>query len=177
MSSSMRCRKGVMGRMIFMRRLLAGREMSNAAERACHAADAGVIVGQRAQGGLDEIYEVEMVWEEGVLPERSERFSARENMAHVPYFLRCYRKAMWDLTKIIDWSIISHEGGRVWQSRAQQTRDRAPKRRPRRPWWPRGPSSSWSRGTTRRASRTCCRPPGCPRAPSITISRAKRRLR
>ena len=48
-----------------MRRLLAGREMTNAAERDCHAADAGVIVGQRAQGGLDEIYEVEMVWEEG----------------------------------------------------------------------------------------------------------------
>jgi SAM-dependent MidA family methyltransferase len=27
-----------------------------------------------------------MVWEEGVLPERSERFSASENMEHVPYF-------------------------------------------------------------------------------------------
>jgi len=36
-----------------------------AAARDSHAADAGVIVGQRAQGGLDEIYEVEMVWEEG----------------------------------------------------------------------------------------------------------------
>ena len=77
-----------------MRRLLAGREMSNAAVRACHAADAGVIVGQRAQGGLDEIYEVEMVWEEGVLPERSERFSARENMEHVRYFLHYYREAL-----------------------------------------------------------------------------------
>ena len=50
--------------------------MSNAAERDDHAADAGVIVGQRAQGGLAELYEVGMVWEEGVLPERSERFSA-----------------------------------------------------------------------------------------------------
>jgi hypothetical protein len=63
--------------MIFMRRLLAGREMTNTAERDCHAADAGVIVGQRAQGGPDELYEVRMVGEEGVLPERSERFSAR----------------------------------------------------------------------------------------------------
>ena len=34
-----------------------------------------------------------MVWEEGVLPERSERFSASENIAHVPYFLDYYRKA------------------------------------------------------------------------------------
>jgi hypothetical protein len=47
-----------------------------AAARDSHAADAGVIVGQRAQGGPDELYEVERVWEEGVLPERSERFSA-----------------------------------------------------------------------------------------------------
>jgi hypothetical protein len=62
--------------MIFMGRLLAGREMINAAERDCHAANAGVIVVQRAQGGPDEPYEVEMVWEDGVLPERSERFSA-----------------------------------------------------------------------------------------------------
>jgi hypothetical protein len=70
--------------MIFMSRLLACREMSNAAERDSHAADAGVIVGQRAQGGLDEIYEVGMVWEEGVLPERSERFSARAIMGSLP---------------------------------------------------------------------------------------------
>jgi hypothetical protein len=63
--------------MIFMRGLLACREMTNAAERDGHAADAGVIVVQRAQGGPHEIYEVRMVWEEGVLPERSERFSAR----------------------------------------------------------------------------------------------------
>jgi hypothetical protein len=62
--------------MIFMRRLLAGREMTNAAERDGSAADAGVIVGQRVQGGPDEHYEVRMVGEEGVLPERSERFSA-----------------------------------------------------------------------------------------------------
>ena len=62
--------------MIFMRGLLACREMTNAAERDGHAADAGVIVGQRAQGGPDALYEVRMVWEEGVLPERSERFSA-----------------------------------------------------------------------------------------------------
>jgi hypothetical protein len=55
-------------------------EMTNAAERDGHAADAGVIVVQRAQGGLDELNEVRMVWEEGVLPERSERFSARYNM-------------------------------------------------------------------------------------------------
>ena len=59
-----------------MRRLLACMEMTNTAERDCHAADAGVIVVQRAQGGPDELYEVRMVWEEGVLPERSERFSA-----------------------------------------------------------------------------------------------------
>jgi hypothetical protein len=26
-----------------------------------------------------------MIWEEGVLPERSERFSARRIMAHVPF--------------------------------------------------------------------------------------------
>jgi hypothetical protein len=57
--------------------------MTNAAERAGHAADAGVIVGQRAQGGPDELYEVRMVWEEGGLPERSERFSAGRIMAHV----------------------------------------------------------------------------------------------
>jgi hypothetical protein len=53
--------------MIFMRGLLACREMTNAAERDGHAADAGVIVVQRAQGGPHEIYEVRMVWEEGVL--------------------------------------------------------------------------------------------------------------
>ena len=63
-----------------MRRLLAGREMLNTAERDCHAADAGVIVVQRAQGGPDEPYEAGMVWVEGVLPERSERFSASEIM-------------------------------------------------------------------------------------------------
>jgi hypothetical protein len=62
--------------MIFMRGLLACREMTNAAERDGHAADAGVIVVQRAQGGPDELYEVRMVGEDGVLPERSERFSA-----------------------------------------------------------------------------------------------------
>src|SRR5512145_2368740 len=76
----MRCRKGVIGRMIFMRRLLACLERANAAERNCHAADAGVIVGQRAQRGLDELDEVRIVGEEGVLPERSERFSARGDM-------------------------------------------------------------------------------------------------
>ena len=59
-------------------------EMSNAAERDDHAADAGVIVGQRAQGGLDEIYEVGMVWEKGVLPERSERFSASRIIERFP---------------------------------------------------------------------------------------------
>ena len=59
-----------------MRGLLACREMTNAAERDGHAADAGVIVGQRAQGGPDEFYEVGTVWEEGVLHERGERFSA-----------------------------------------------------------------------------------------------------
>jgi hypothetical protein len=57
--------------------------MTNAASRACHAADTGVIVGQGAQEGPDELYEVGMVWEEGVLPERSERFSASWIMAHV----------------------------------------------------------------------------------------------
>jgi hypothetical protein len=51
-------------------------EMITTAQRDCHAADAGVIVVQRAQGGPDELYEMGMVWEEGVLPERSERFSA-----------------------------------------------------------------------------------------------------
>jgi hypothetical protein len=58
-------------------------EMINTAQRDCHAADAGVIVGQRAQGGPDERYEMGMVWEEGVLPERSERFSASEIIKHV----------------------------------------------------------------------------------------------
>jgi len=67
--------------------------MTNAAERDGHAADAGVIVGQRAQGGPDELYEVRMVWEEGVLPERSERFSARTYMEHVRYLFHSYRKA------------------------------------------------------------------------------------
>jgi hypothetical protein len=43
-------------------------EMTNAAERDGHAADAGVIVGQRAQGGPDKLYEVRMVWEEGFYP-------------------------------------------------------------------------------------------------------------
>ena len=59
-----------------MGRLLACLEIPNAAERDGHAADAGVIVGQSAQGGLDERYEGRMVGEKGVLPERSERFSA-----------------------------------------------------------------------------------------------------
>ena len=59
-----------------MRGLLACREMTNATKRDGHAADAGVIVVPRAQGGPDEFYEVRMVWEEGVLPERSERFSS-----------------------------------------------------------------------------------------------------
>ena len=57
--------------------------MTNAALRACHAADTGVIVGQGAQGEPDELYEARMVWEEGVLPERSERFSASRLMEHV----------------------------------------------------------------------------------------------
>jgi len=34
-----------------------------------------------------------MVWEEGVLPERSERFSASENMEHVRYLRDYYREA------------------------------------------------------------------------------------
>jgi hypothetical protein len=50
-----------MERMIFMSRLLACKGMINAAERDGHAADAGVIVGQRAQGGPDERDEVGMV--------------------------------------------------------------------------------------------------------------------
>jgi hypothetical protein len=58
-------------------------EMINTAQRDCHAADAGVIVVQRAQGRPDELYEMGMVWEEGVLPERSERFSASEIIEHV----------------------------------------------------------------------------------------------
>jgi hypothetical protein len=62
----------------------------NAAARDSHAADAGVIVGQRAQGGPDELYEVERVWEEGVLPERSERFSARAIMAIISLLLQNY---------------------------------------------------------------------------------------
>jgi len=84
MSSSMRCRKGVIGRMIFMRRLLACMRRIKAASRDSHAADAGVIVGQRAQGGPDELYEVERVCEEEVLPERSERFSANVFMLCLP---------------------------------------------------------------------------------------------
>jgi hypothetical protein len=58
--------------------------MINAAARDGHAADAEVIVAQRVQGGPDELYKVEMVWEEGVLPERSERFSARTVMEIFP---------------------------------------------------------------------------------------------
>jgi len=65
-----------MGRMIFMRGLLVCCEMMSWAWRCGHAIHTGVIVVQRAQGGPDELYEVRMVWEEGVLPERSERFSA-----------------------------------------------------------------------------------------------------
>ena len=65
-----------------MRGLLACRERTNAAKRDGHAADAGVIVVPRAQGEPDEFYEVRMVGEEGVLPERSERFSAISLMAH-----------------------------------------------------------------------------------------------
>ena len=34
-----------------------------------------------------------MTWEEEMLPERSERFSARTNVAHVPYLFQRYRKA------------------------------------------------------------------------------------
>jgi hypothetical protein len=63
---------------------------TNAASRACHAADTGVIVGQRAQGGPDELYEVGMIWEEGVLPERSERFSARAIMTIISLFVQNY---------------------------------------------------------------------------------------
>jgi len=55
--------------------------MIKAAAHDSHAADAGVMVGQRAQGGPDKFYEVRMVWEEGVLPERSERFSASDDMS------------------------------------------------------------------------------------------------
>jgi len=40
-------------------------ERTNTAERDGHAADAGVIVDQRAQGGPDELYEVRIVWQEG----------------------------------------------------------------------------------------------------------------
>jgi hypothetical protein len=62
--------------------------MTNAAKRDGHAADAGVIVGQRAQGGPDELDGMRMVWKEGVLPERSERFSARANMRCSTYLLK-----------------------------------------------------------------------------------------
>ena len=82
--------------------------MSNAAERDGHAADAGVIVGQRDQGGPDEPYEVGMVWEEGVLPERSERFSARENIAHVPYSHRFTGEAYRRSSALRDPKIINH---------------------------------------------------------------------
>jgi hypothetical protein len=64
--------------------------MTNAVSRACHAADAGVIVVQRIQGEPDELHDVRMVWEERILPERSERFSTRVIMAsltHVDVFL------------------------------------------------------------------------------------------
>src|SRR4029450_5037480 len=54
---------GVRGRMIFMRRLLACMGMTHAGSRACHAADAGVIVVQRIQGEPDELHDVRMVWE------------------------------------------------------------------------------------------------------------------
>ena len=81
-----------------MRRLLAGREMTNAAERDCHAADAGVIVVQRAQGGPDELYEVGMIWEEGVVPERSERFSARTDMRCSAYLFICARWSILGVT-------------------------------------------------------------------------------
>jgi len=57
-----------MGRMIFMRGLLACRERTNAAERDGYAADAGVIVVQRAQRGLDELYKVRMVGRKGFYP-------------------------------------------------------------------------------------------------------------
>src|SRR5262245_35993258 len=59
-------------------------ERTNAAVRDGHAADAGVIVGQRAQGGPDELDEVRMVWKEEVLPERRKRFSARGDMQKPP---------------------------------------------------------------------------------------------
>jgi len=41
-------------------------------------------VVRRAQGEPDALHEVGMVWEEGVLPERSERFSSSRIMEHVP---------------------------------------------------------------------------------------------
>ena len=82
-----------------MRGLLACREMTNATKRDGHAADAGVIVVPRAQGGPDEFYEVRMVWEEGVLPERSERFSARERMRSFGLFLQFFREALGKLTQ------------------------------------------------------------------------------
>src|SRR5262249_35366032 len=47
MSSSMRWRKGVMGRWIFMARLLALRELTSVAWHGGHAIDAGVIVRWR----------------------------------------------------------------------------------------------------------------------------------
>jgi hypothetical protein len=70
-------------------------EMTNAAEPDGHAADAGVIVVQRAQGGPDELYEVRMVWEDGVLPERSERFSATGFMQFARLCRVDHRRSRW----------------------------------------------------------------------------------
>ncbi len=53
---------------------------------------------QRAQGGPDELYEVGMIWEEGVVPERSERFSARTDMRCSAYLFLCARWSILGVT-------------------------------------------------------------------------------
>src|SRR5213593_2749992 len=55
MSSSMRRRKGVMGRMIFIRRLLVCIEMTSSAWRCCYAIHRGVIVSWAEGDGETDV--------------------------------------------------------------------------------------------------------------------------
>src|SRR5439155_19769989 len=86
MSSSMRWRKGVMGRWIFMTRLLALREMTSWAWRCGHAIDVGVIV--RWTGWDDEPDAGHQGRDgRGFVQRVGELFSSREIMQSFALFL------------------------------------------------------------------------------------------
>src|SRR5438105_10598956 len=88
----MRWRKGVMGRWIFMTRLLALREMASWAWRCANAIDVGVIV--LWTGWDDEPDEGHQGRDgRGFVQRVGELFSSREIMQSFALFLHSYRKA------------------------------------------------------------------------------------